>query len=25
LRRCINGVDKNHEIADIAQKYLAQL
>ena len=24
-RRCINGTDKNHEIADIAQKYLAQL
>jgi len=24
-RRCINGVDKQHEIADIATKYLAQL
>lgn len=24
-RRCINGVDKQHEIADIANKYLAQL
>ena len=24
-RRCINGVDKQHEIADIARKYLAQL
>jgi predicted chitinase len=24
-RRCINGVDKQHEIADIASKYLAQL
>jgi predicted chitinase len=24
-RRCINGVDRQHEIADIATKYLAQL
>jgi predicted chitinase len=24
-RRCINGTDKNHEIAAIAEKYLAQL
>jgi predicted chitinase len=24
-RRCINGVDRQHDIADLAQKYLAQL